>query len=1104
MTIRTIYSTKSSETDYGNAGFVSKLELDSHADTTVAGKNCVAISFTDRACKVQPYSDSYEPIDNVPIATVATGYTAKNGLNYIIILPEALYMPDLDHSLVNPNQLRHFGTTVHDNPFHTMEPMRITSPDNEFTACLESAGVDIFLKTWAPSDKDLQSYPHIILASDEPWNPSQVKLPGISNMEMQAIEMRNVAANRICETSTENPDIDCATGHTDPWDVIYNVDDFQRRIISSAKVSSTDLERRVAMIRFKDALPPIIPGPIEEREIEAPYTFLSSDRHSSTTPEALSERWNLSYAQAALTLRATTRNMLRSALMPLARRYRADRMFQRPRLQGIWATDTMDLRCTSVHGERYCQVFANTDFFAAAYPIVRKADCHEGLDAFFNDFGEMETIITDGSSEQTGSGTEFRRKLRSHRIDLKISEKDRPNQNPAEGTIREVRKRWYRMVFKSNCPKRLWTYGVPWTCSIMRLTASYAGRLQGRTPIEVVTGETPDISEYLDFGWYDWVWFKPDAGVGAPEIGRFLGIARNTGSLMSYHVLPSSGIPAARTTVQRVTEPEKGTDAVRERMDAFTRKVADRYKEGRLYARGDKPDLDQWTDLVENDPAFAEEFGKTFSNPDVPEADTVFDPDCFDGYIGMEIAMDTGPDDEPQKARVVKRLKGPDGQPIGVANANPILDTRLYEVEYIDGHRAALSANIIAENLFAQVDQEGHRQLNFSEIIGHRNDGTQIQEGSEHIISRNGVKRRMETTKGWEINIAWRDGSTTWNALKDVKDSYPVQMAEYAVENNLTDKPAFKWWIKHILRKRDRIISRTKSSYWVRTHKYGFEVPKNWDDCVRIDKENENTLWQDAVRKEMGTVRPAFEEHEGDLSELVGYQKIGVQFVFDIKLGEGFRRKARLVALGNRTKTPSSLTYSSVVARDSVRIALTAAALNGLDILVCDIEGAYLTAKCREKVYIVAGPEFGSEQDKIMVVKMALYGLKSSGAAFRSKLAGVLHDMGYRPTYADPDVWLKAATKPGGFEYYEMVLCYVDDLMVLSHQPQKTIDGIQAVFKLKGDAAAPPDMYLGVELKMKKNAGPCHRQNTSTLLLRTLRRNWASHYRIQGDSAQHQ
>ena len=68
-----------------------------------------------------------------------------------------------------------------------------------------------------------------------------------------------------------------------------------------------------------------------------------------------------------------------------------------------------------------------------------------------------------------------------------------------------------------------------------------------------------------------------------------------------------------------------------------------------------------------------------------------------------------------------------------------------------------------------------------------------------------------------------------------------------------------------------------------------------------------------------------------------------------------------------------------------------------------------------------------------MLVKKALYGLKSSGAAFRAHLAETLDTMGYRPTYADPDVWLRPAVKPDGFEYYEYILCYVDDVLCISH-----------------------------------------------------------------------
>jgi len=178
------------------------------------------------------------------------------------------------------------------------------------------------------------------------------------------------------------------------------------------------------------------------------------------------------------------------------------------------------------------------------------------------------------------------------------------------------------------------------------------------------------------------------------------------------------------------------------------------------------------------------------------------------------------------------------------------------------------------------------------------------------------------------------------------------------------------------------------------------------------------------------------------------------------------------VAGGHTTTTPSSITYSSVVARDSVGIALTIAALNGLSILSCDIQNAYLTAECRERIYTIAGPEFQSDAGKVMIVKMALYGLKSSGAAFRSKLAGVIWELGYRPSKADPDVWLRPAVKPDGFKYYEMLLCYVDDIISISANPLNAIQGIQKVFKLKNDRADVPDMYLGGGVsKVRTNSG---------------------------------
>lgn len=128
----------------------------------------------------------------------------------------------------------------------------------------------------------------------------------------------------------------------------------------------------------------------------------------------------------------------------------------------------------------------------------------------------------------------------------------------------------------------------------------------------------------------------------------------------------------------------------------------------------------------------------------------------------------------------------------------------------------------------------------------------------------------------------------------------------------------------------------------------------------------------------MKNVRPAFEVFEGREDQLVGYQQIKHHVIWDVKLGENYWRKARLVAGGHTTEAPASITYLFVVSRDSVRLAFLVAALNGLDMLACDIQNAYLTAKCLEKIYTIAGPEFGTNQGKIMIVRQALYGIPFS------------------------------------------------------------------------------------------------------------------------------
>jgi hypothetical protein len=194
-------------------------------------------------------------------------------------------------------------------------------------------------------------------------------------------------------------------------------------------------------------------------------------------------------------------------------------------------------------------------------------------------------------------------------------------------------------------------------------------------------------------------------------------------------------------------------------------------------------------------------------------------------------------------------------------------------------------------------------------------------------------------TIGWQICCQWKDGSTSWENLSDLKESHPLETAEYAVTIGIDHEPAFNWWVPYVLKKRNRIISLVRkrtTRYLKRTHKFGIEVPKTVKEAYKLDRTNGNTFWADAIAKEMKEVRIAFNILPDGHVVPNGYQKIPCHTVFDIKM-EDFRCKARLVAGGHMTGAPATITYASVVSREPVHLALTIAALNDLEVKVGDV-----------------------------------------------------------------------------------------------------------------------------------------------------------------------
>jgi hypothetical protein len=199
------------------------------------------------------------------------------------------------------------------------------------------------------------------------------------------------------------------------------------------------------------------------------------------------------------------------------------------------------------------------------------------------------------------------------------------------------------------------------------------------------------------------------------------------------------------------------------------------------------------------------------------------------------------------------------------------------------------------------------------------------------------------------------------------------------------------------------MIKAVKSHMTKKTHKYGIRVPHSIEEAYQLDKETGSDYWHQAILKEMKNNAVAFKFLELGEHIPVRSNWVPCHMIFDVKLD--LTRKAHYVAGGHWTDTPSHLTYSSVVTRESVRIAFLIAALNDIEILSTDVGNAYLQAPTRKRVHTTAGPEFGPHRiAQTVIIVRALCGMKSSGASWHTQLSETLYDLNFKPTIADPDV----------------------------------------------------------------------------------------------------
>jgi hypothetical protein len=1019
-----------------------RTELDNHADTCVVGDGtCLVTHDFGKTVSVHGYAPTVGATTCKVVTAVIAYDDPTNGQVWMLTIHQAILIPEVVSNLLGTMQVRDNGVLINDQPkYQAVNPTNdhhsiFIPSDNEHDSLripLRLHGVTHYFTSRVPTVQEYESTePHycVTLTAEAPdWDPTEDRFEHMEDAMLDSQgQLREYTLSPLCASpSWAVAAVWCHPHEREPH---Y---DFPSVLASRVMQDRPD-ESGISLVH-------------------------SSKRRKAVGPKIIAKNWNIGLAAAERTHKATSQNALRTVLHPtLSRRFRTnDRQLRYRRIPHEMFTDTMEASVRSwFRQNKYAQVYCTRFGWARAYPMKKKSQAHETFSLLAQRDGVPTKLIFDGSKEQNLG--EFRKKVKETGTHTHTTLPYSPWSNAAEGAIRELKKGAGRKAAKAHSPAKLWDHCLELEAYIRSHTAHDIYELQGEVPETLVTGQPSDISPFVEQPWYGWVkfWDMTQSFPDQKEVyGRWLGPSIDVGPAMTSKILKDNGQVIHSASYRNLNEDELQDPTEQAMRDAFDASIND--KLGDAFTDDEAQDLGLATPEYE---AYEDDFQGT--PPFTRDAEDLT-PELADNYLGAEVIL---PFQGTMRAgKVCKRARDEEGELYGHANNNPILDTRMYQVEFPDGSHAEYAANVIAESMYAQCDPAGNQYMLLRAIIDHKQDETAVNQ-DEQWVTVNGRQHMVKTTKGWKLCVEFKDGSTSWVRLAELKESFPVETAEYAVAVGIDNEPAFRWWVPQVLKTRDRIISAVKSRYHKRTHKFGIEVPKTVERALQIDKENGNTLWADAIAKEMKNVGIAFKVLEDDTKVPVGYEFMQCHIIFDIKI-DGFKRKARMVAGGHMLDAPAVSTYSSVVSRETVRIALTLAALNDLDVKSSDIQNAYLCAPCEEKVYTVLGPEFGADVGKKALIVRALYGLKSAGASFSRHLADCMRNIGYTPCKADPDLWYKAAVRPDdGFKYYAYVLLYVDDVLAIGHDAEDMIYQLDKFFMMKDGSIGDPDIYLGSKLR---------------------------------------
>ena len=138
-----------------------------------------------------------------------------------------------------------------------------------------------------------------------------------------------------------------------------------------------------------------------------------------------------------------------------------------------------------------------------------------------------------------------------------------------------------------------------------------------------------------------------------------------------------------------------------------------------------------------------------------------------------------------------------------------------------------------------QCYSEGNEYLLLDVLIDYQKDNKAISLSDQQTIVQ-GRPVTCKTTAGWQVCCKLKEKQS------ELKESHSVQTAEFAVTQGIDHEPSFNWWVKHVLKKRDRIIASNRkwqTRYVKKSHKFGIELLKTLEQALALEAKNGNTLW---------------------------------------------------------------------------------------------------------------------------------------------------------------------------------------------------------------------------------------------------------------------